>query len=143
MLKDDAHEARSALSNRQTYRTVYEHHPSSPSLELEIDSPAYEQLSSEEKFEQLKAEIDKLEKERSEVIMAQPTRTRPNLIKLVVVAVLMLVLGNLLGRAIGLPGLATKKQKSKKREYRYFGLERLWSSEEELPKEREWWKIWE
>jgi hypothetical protein len=73
-------------------------------------------MGNEEKFQHLKDEIDKMEKQRSELIMgSKPQRTGANLIKYLVVAVLMLVLGNILGRTIGLHELGRPAKQKKQR----------------------------
>lgn len=80
-------------------------------------------MNNEEKFEYLKAEIDKLEKERSEVIMAAKPTQRINIIAVVLILLFMIVVGNLTGRMIGnkTRGVVSRP-KRKPKEYRYFGL---------------------
>jgi hypothetical protein len=80
-------------------------------------------MGSEDKFQHLKDEIDKMERERSELIMAsKPHNKQAAIIKFLVVIIVLLIAGNLAGHAIGLHSLGKSTNKKKQREYRYFGL---------------------
>ncbi len=96
-------------------------------MRLERFSP--EELSSEERFEYLKQEIDRTEKERSEVIMAPRPKQQRNWVILMVVLIVMLLAGNATGKALDLGRGTRGKGVIKKKEYGYFGLERLWTDE--------------
>lgn len=64
-----------------------------------------------------------MERQRSELIMASKSHNRhTTIVKFVIVIVVLLVVGNLAGHAIGLHKLGKSTNKKKQREYRYFGL---------------------
>jgi uncharacterized membrane protein (UPF0182 family) len=80
-------------------------------------------MNNEEKFEYLKGEIDKLEKERSEVIMAAKPSRRINILAAVLILFFMIVVGNLTGKMIGNKTRGViSRPKRKPKEYKYFGL---------------------
>ncbi len=76
-------------------------------------------------------EIDKLEKERSEIIMAPKPTKRLNLLAAVLILLFMIIVGNLTGKMVVTKGKSlVSRPKRKPKEYGYFGLERLWAKEE-------------
>lgn len=101
---------------------------------LERFSP--EELSSEERFEYLKQEIDRTEKERSEAIMAPRPKQQRNWVVLIVIILVMLLVGNITGKALGIGRNENKPNlNNKKKDYGYFGLEKLWAKEKTPPPE--------
>ena len=69
-------------------------------ISLERFSP--EELNEEQRFEYLKQEVDRAEKERSEAIMAAKPKKDRNLALIVAIFIAMLMLGNAVGKKIGL-----------------------------------------
>jgi hypothetical protein len=83
-------------------------------ISLERFSP--EELNEEQRFEYLKQEVDRAEKERSEAIMAAKPKKDRNLILIVAIFIAMLMLGNAVGKKIGLKTVRSPPIKQK-REY--------------------------
>jgi hypothetical protein len=72
----------------------------------------------------------------------RPTR-RLNLIATALILLFMVVVGNLTGKMIANKGRAiVSRPKRKPKEYRYFGLQRLWTKEELEEEETSWWRVW-
>ena len=80
-------------------------------------------MNSDQKFDYLRREIDRFEKEKSELIMTSKPRQNRNLLKLVVIFILAVVVGNLAGKGMG---LGRKKEAKKKREYRWYDVGGWW-----------------
>ena len=89
-------------------------------MRLERFSP--DELSSEERFEYLKQEIDKTEKERSEVIMAPRPKQHRNWAVLMSILIVMIVVGNAAGKALEGRSGSRWKWSSKKKESGYLGV---------------------
>jgi len=83
-------------------------------ISLERFSP--EELNEEQRFEYLKQEVDRAEKERSEAIMAAKPKKDRNLVLIVAIFIAMLMLGNAVGKKIGLKTVRSPPIKQK-REY--------------------------
>jgi hypothetical protein len=123
MAREDHSDAKSALSNRLSYRTARDENEDPAMLRFDERRESYGNMNSEQKFEHLKGEIDKLEKERSEVIMASKPTKRINIIALVLIFLFMVVVGNLTTKMVVHNGrAAVSKPKRKPKEYKYFGL---------------------
>ena len=119
--REDIGDNKSSLSNRISYRTAID--------ENEDHTVHRYEGAAEEKFEQLKGEIDKLEKERSEVIMASKPTKRVNVLTAVLILLFMIIVGNFSGKLL-FPHKAKTQTNRKQREYGYLGLEKLWAGNE-------------
>lgn len=58
---------------------------------------------------------------------AKPNKKHLNLIILALVAVFMIVVGNVTGKLVGLKSTPPRPLRKKQRDYKYFGLEKLWA----------------
>ena len=68
-----------------------------------------------------------------------------NILKLVIIMLMALIVGNLIGRGIG---LGTREQEErrvvKEEKWYYFGLDSYWNKPEpKKAKKKEWWAFWE
>jgi chromosome segregation ATPase len=94
-----------ARSTGLSYRTVRDENEEEGLHRIEAERESLGQMNSEERFEHLKNEIDRLEKERSEVIMAsKPNRKRVNYLTALLVLLFMVILGNLTGKMLAYEG---------------------------------------
>ena len=86
---------------------------------------SYDTMNSDQKFEYLTREIDRLEKEKSEIIMTSTPKKVPNIFKIILVLIIGLILGNLLGKGLGL-GRRHVKQRREEGWVDKIGLRRFW-----------------
>lgn len=106
---EDYLDSKSNLTNR--YKSVRDENEDVGLDRYGPDRGNYSEMSHEERFEYLKEEIDKLEKERSEIIMASKPKKNMNLVTVVLILILMIVVGNIGGNLIGSQFKPAKPQK--------------------------------
>lgn len=68
-------------------------------------------MNAEQKSEYLNRELERLEKEKSELLITSSPKSNRNLLKIVIILLMALVVGNLIGRGIG---LGTREQEEKR-----------------------------
>lgn len=59
---------------------------------------------------------------------AKPKKKKLNVLVILLILIIMVIAGNLVGRSVGLNKIRSpSKYKQKQRQYKYFGLEKLWA----------------
>lgn len=58
---------------------------------------------------------------------SKPSKKNINIIILVLIAIFMIVIGNVTGKLVGIKNTPPHTIKKKQREYKYFGLEKFWA----------------
>jgi flagellar basal body-associated protein FliL len=75
--------------------------------------------------------------------MAPRPKQQRNWVVLILILLVMLLVGNATGKVLGIGRKENEPSaNAKKKDYGYFGLEKLWAKEKAPPPEEPWWKFW-
>jgi hypothetical protein len=139
-------EDRSGISNQYSYRTVHDEQEFRMD-KSQCDRDRYEGMTGDQKSQYLDRELGRLEKEKTDLLMTNRPRPSRNVVKILLVFLMAVIVGNLVGRWLGVGRakeevLAKEMPVKKKEEWNWYGLAHYWRKPEPEPApapEKSWW----